>query len=50
MTNKVTEIVNEAGENWGTFRKWLSRNPLTGFWSGVGGTAVVMGVLWGLLG
>jgi hypothetical protein len=48
--NKVTEIVNEADKNWGAFRKWLAANPLTGFWSGVAGTVVIMSALWGMFG
>ena len=30
-------VYQDMVRKWGIFRRWIARNPLTGFWSGVGG-------------
>ncbi len=43
-----TELKAKFDSEWGTFRKFIAANPLTGFWIGVGvglvGGAIIRGL------
>lgn len=44
MTN--TDLQDQASAKWGSFRKFIAKNPLSGFWIGVAfGAVVVAGIL-----
>lgn len=32
----------QAKAGWGKFRKWIASNPLTGFWTGIAGGALIV--------
>lgn len=43
------DVKQKFDKEWGTFRRFISANPLTGFWIGVAfGTVVVAGILRGM--
>lgn len=44
-----TELKAKFETEWGTFRKWIAANPLTGFWVGVVVGVVAGGLARGLL-
>lgn len=46
----VVKVVKASAEEWGTFRGFIKRNPLTGFWGGVAFGALGIGpILWRLI-
>ena len=36
IIDQAQEVANNFAGKWGIFRRWISKNPLSGFWSGVG--------------
>lgn len=38
---KFETVKAKAATEWGGFRRWLSANPLTGFWTGVVGGVLI---------
>lgn len=39
-----SDLQSKAAADWGVFRKWLSANPLTGFWFAFAGGAFGAGI------
>lgn len=52
ITDKIDSVETEASRlhrkftnEWGGFRRWLAKHPLSGFWAGVGAGVVVGGFI-----
>ena len=39
--DEAKKLYDKASTEWGGFRRWLALHPLTGFWSALGGGAVL---------
>lgn len=39
------QVKEKIDSEWGTFRRWIARNPLTGFWTGNATGAIALVVL-----
>lgn len=37
----IADDLAEADKSWMGFRAWIAKNPLTGFWAGVGAGAAI---------
>lgn len=47
MTFDFSQAEKDAAARWGKFAQWISKNPKSGFWCGVGAGVIVRQlVLW----
>lgn len=42
IRDRAEAVAQKFDEKWGSFRRFISENPLTGFWIGVGGGAAAL--------
>lgn len=41
LSDQANEVYIKISSEWGAFRRWLARRPLTGFWCAVAGGLAV---------